>query len=111
MVAKVNFEVLGYLQTLNPLNIQPVVVVRGLKRQQVAALTNLVGCFFSCSLASFFSPLALNDLAGPSAGPLARKTYSIPFHSNFEDIRLMSVRLIPRLRLSTNILSFINHSR
>ena len=31
--------------------------------------------------------------------------------SNFEDIRLMSVRLIHRLRLSTNILSFINHSR
>ena len=30
-----------------PLNIQPVVVVRGLKKQQVAALTNFVGCFFS----------------------------------------------------------------
>ena len=63
---------------IHPLNIQPVVVVRGLKRQQVAALTNFVGCFLSLSL-SFFSSSALNDLAGPSAGPLARKTYSIPF--------------------------------
>ena len=57
-----------------PLNIQPVVVVRGLKRQQVAALTNFVGCFFSCSvLLLFFSPSALDGLAGPSAGPLAPK--------------------------------------
>ena len=55
--------------------------MRGLKRQLVAALTNFVGCFFSLYLLSFFSSLALNDLAGPSAGPLARKTYSIPFHS------------------------------
>ena len=39
---------------LHPLNIQPVVVVRGLKRQQVAALTNFVGCFFSCSVLLLF---------------------------------------------------------
>ena len=65
---------------LCPLNIQPVVVVRGLKRQQVVALTNFVGCFFSCSvLLLFFSPSALNDLAGPSAGPLARKAYSYSY--------------------------------
>ena len=32
--------------------------------------------FFLLCLTSFFSPSALNDLAGPSAGPLARKTYS-----------------------------------
>ena len=62
-----------------PLNIQPVVVVRGLKRQRVAALTNFVGCFFSLLLLSFFSSKALNYLAGPSVVPLARKTYSIPF--------------------------------
>ena len=68
------------LLIVSPLNIQPVVVVRGLKRQQVAALTNFVGCFFSLYLLSFFSSKVLNDLAGPSAGPLARKTYSI-FHS------------------------------
>ena len=30
---------------LCPLNIQPVVIVRGLKRKQAAALTNFVGCF------------------------------------------------------------------
>ena len=40
-------------------------VVRGLKRQQDAALTNFVGCFFLLYLISFFSSLALNDLAGP----------------------------------------------
>ena len=39
---------------LGPLNIQPVVVVRGLKRQQVAAFTNFVGCF-SCSVFFFLS--------------------------------------------------------
>ena len=36
-----------------PLNIQPVVVVRGFKRQQVAALTNFVGCFL-LTLSYFF---------------------------------------------------------
>ena len=59
--------------------IQPVVVVRGLKGQQAAALTNFVGC---CLLAlAYFSLLlsALNDLTGPSAGPLACTTYSIPW--------------------------------
>ena len=40
---------------LDPLNIQPVFVVRGLKRQQVAALINFVGCFFSLYLLSLFS--------------------------------------------------------
>ena len=29
----------------SPLYIQPVVVVRGLKRQEAAAFTNFVGCF------------------------------------------------------------------
>ena len=62
---------LKYYTEVIPLNIQPVVVVRGLKRQQVAALTNFVGCFFFLALSSFFSPSALNDLVGPSAGPLA----------------------------------------
>ena len=38
-----------------PFNIQPVVVVRGFKRQQVAALTNFVGCFFSLVSSFFFS--------------------------------------------------------
>ena len=42
--------------------------MRGLKRQQVAALTNFVGCFFFLALLLFFSPSALNDLAGPSTG-------------------------------------------
>ena len=54
-----------------PLNIQPAVVVRGLKRQQDATLTNFVGSFFLFYLISFFSSLALNDLTGPSAEPLA----------------------------------------
>ena len=65
-----------------PFNIQPVVVVRGLKRQQAAALTNFVGCFL-LALSFPFSLLllsALNGLTGPSAGPLARIPYSIPFH-------------------------------
>ena len=65
-----------------PLNIQPVVVVRGLKRQQAGALTNFVGCFLlalflfffflSLSLSVSLSLLlsVLNDLTGPSAGPL-----------------------------------------
>ena len=35
--------------------------------------------FFLLCLTSFFSLSALNDLAGPSAGPLARKTYSYSF--------------------------------
>ena len=39
----------------DPLDIQPVVVVRGLKRQQAAALTNSVGCFF-LFYHFFFSP-------------------------------------------------------
>ena len=61
-----------------PLNIQPVVVVRGLTRQQTAALTNFVGCFLLALILFLFSLLlsALNDLTGPSAGPLARTTYS-----------------------------------
>ena len=42
------------LHTSVPLNIQPIVVVRGLKRQQVAALTNFVGCFFFLALSYFF---------------------------------------------------------
>ena len=42
---------------INPLNIQPVVIVRGLKKQLVAALTNFVGCFFS--LLSYFFFLIL----------------------------------------------------
>ena len=67
-------------QAVFPFNIQPVVVVRGLKRQQVAALTNFVGCFFFLlCLTSFFSPSALNDLAGPSVGPLVQKTYSYSY--------------------------------
>ena len=64
---------------LIPLNIQPVVIVRGLKRQQAAALNSFVGCFLLAL--SFFSLSALNDLTGPSAGALARITFSIPFHS------------------------------
>ena len=64
--------------------------MRGLKRQQVAALTNLVGCFFYCSvLLLFFSPSALNDLAGASAGPLARKTYS---HSHIMIIIIIIIK-------------------
>ena len=39
-----------------PLNIQPVVVLRGLKRQQAAALTNFVECFLLALSFSFFSP-------------------------------------------------------
>ena len=56
-----------------PLYIQPIVVVKGFKRQQAAALTNFVGCFLLTLINSFFSLLlsALNDLTGPSAGPLA----------------------------------------
>ena len=41
---------------LDPLNIQLVVIVRGLNRQYTAALTNFVGSFlFSFYLVSFFS--------------------------------------------------------
>ena len=46
--------------------------MRGLERQQVAALTNFVGCFFFLLLL-FFSPSALNDLAGPVLGPWPEK--------------------------------------
>ena len=59
--------------------------MRGLKRQQAAALTNFVGCFLP-ALSHFFFLLfltALNDLTGPSAGPLAQITYSIPFRTDF----------------------------
>ena len=49
------FGTLNRLLYFGPLNIQPVVVVRGLKRQLVAALTNFVGCFFSLSY--FFFPI------------------------------------------------------
>ena len=38
-----------------PLNIQPIVVVRGLKRQLAAASTNFVGCFL-LALFYFFFP-------------------------------------------------------
>ena len=50
---------------LTPLNIQPVVVVRGLKRRHDAALTNFVGCFFLLCLISFFLELTIlkNDAA------------------------------------------------
>ena len=54
------------------LNIQPVVVVRGLKRQQAASLTNFVGCLL-LALSYFFFLFPLNDLT------LSRITYSIPF--------------------------------
>ena len=52
--------------------------MRGLKRQQAAASTNFVGCFLLALSSFFFSLLltALNDLTGPSAGPLAQLTYS-----------------------------------
>ena len=42
------------IHLMTPLNIQPVVVVRGLKRQQDAALTNFVRCFFLFYFISFF---------------------------------------------------------
>ena len=65
---------------VDPLNIQPIVIVRGIKRQQAVALTNFVGCFLLALLFLFSLLLfALNDLTGPSAGPLAQITYSIPF--------------------------------
>ena len=72
---QLNFSALSWY----PLNIQPVVVVRGLKRQQAVASTDFVGCFLLAL--SYFShlPSALNDLTGPSTGPLVRNTYSIPF--------------------------------
>ena len=59
-------------------NIQPVAVIRGLKRQQAAALTNYVECFL-LALSFLFSLLlsALNDLTGLSTRPLARITYSV----------------------------------
>ena len=67
------------IEHMYPLSIQPVVIVRGLKRQQAAALTNFVGCFIF-ALSFPFSLLllsVLNDLTGPSPGPLARTPYSI----------------------------------
>ena len=82
-----------------PLNIQPVVVVRGLKRQQAAASTNFVGCFLLAL--SYFSllPSALNDLTGPSAGRLVQNTYSIPFHSIPHPSGVEKVPLLlPRVR-------------
>ena len=56
-----------------PLNNQPVDVARGLKRQQAAASTNFVGCFLLALVFPFSLLLlsALNDLTGPSIGPLA----------------------------------------
>ena len=51
-----------------------------LRVSKIAASTNFVGCFLLAL--SYFSLLllsALNDLTGPSSGPLAWKTYSIPF--------------------------------
>ena len=43
-----------------------------LKRQQAAALTNFVGCFLpALSCFSLLLLSTLNDLTGPSAGPLA----------------------------------------
>ena len=70
--------------SLCPLNIQPIVVVSGLKRQQTAALTNFVGGFL-LALSSFSLLLlsALSDLTGRSAGPLARTTYSISIPLSF----------------------------
>ena len=68
---------------MHPLNIQPVVVVRGLKRHQAAALTNFVGCFLLALVSFLFSLLilsALNDLTGPSAGPLAEQHIPIPIN-------------------------------
>ena len=64
-----------------PLNIQTVDVLRGLKRQQTAASTNFVGCFLLALSYFFFSLLltVLNDLTGPSAGPLAQITYSYSY--------------------------------
>ena len=44
---------------MTPLNIQPVDVVRGLKRQQTAASTNFVGCFL-LTLIPFFSPSSVS---------------------------------------------------
>ena len=66
------------LRSLTPLNIQPVVVVRALKRQQVAASTNFVRRFLFVLFYSFSRLLlsALNDLTGPSTGPLTPITYS-----------------------------------
>ena len=47
---------LGYIPE-TPINIQPVVVVRGLKRQQAAALTNFCWMLSShCIFISFFPP-------------------------------------------------------
>ena len=63
---------------MDPLNIQPIVVLRGLKRHQADALTNFVGCFLLALSFPFYLLLlsALNDLTGPSAGPLAQIPYS-----------------------------------
>ena len=60
-----------------PPNIQPVVVVRGLKRQQVAALTNFVGFFFSLSY-FFFLFLGAEWPCRSQRWALGQKTYSIP---------------------------------
>ena len=66
-----------------PLSIQPVVVLRGLNRQQVAALTNFVGCFFSCSVLLLFSLLRRwMTLLVPALGLWPEK--HIPFHSIFQ---------------------------
>ena len=69
------------LEGESPLSTQSVVVMRGLKRQQVAALTNFVGCILLTLIMVLFSLLllsALNDLTGSSTGPLVRITYSFP---------------------------------
>ena len=74
--------------------------MRGLKRQQAAAFTNFVGCFLLALSYFFFSLLllsALNDLAGPSAGPLAQITYSIPFLLDLGPARGVGVPLGSRL--------------
>ena len=50
----------------------------------------MLDAFFYCSvLLLFFSPSALNDPTGPSAGPLARKTYS---HSHIMIIIIIIIK-------------------
>ena len=65
-----------------PLSIQPIDIMRGLKRQQASSSSNFVGCLLLALSYFFFLFLlsVLNDLTGPGAEPLAQIKYSIPCH-------------------------------
>ena len=80
--ASSKMPILLYFLMLAPFNIQPVVVVKGLKRQQGAALTNFVGCFLLALSYFFYLSFCLRwmTLRVPALGLWPEQ--HILFHSN-----------------------------